>query len=44
MYSATEIVFDENWSALVDKYNDKDIVISYLQDTWLIWKEHFIKA
>ena len=44
MHSATETIFNENWSILVDKYNDKDIVISYLQDTWLIWKEYFIKA
>ncbi|CAG8598427.1 10391_t:CDS:2, partial [Scutellospora calospora] len=36
--------FDVKWNNLCSAYVNKPSVISYLQETWIPWKEKFIKA
>ncbi|CAG8771991.1 8889_t:CDS:2 [Cetraspora pellucida] len=42
--SETKSEFDVKWNNLCSTYINKPSVISYLQETWIPWKEKFIKS
>ncbi|CAG8502740.1 2637_t:CDS:2, partial [Scutellospora calospora] len=42
--SKTETDFGNNWEKLVEKYNEKQITIEYLKETWLPFKANFVSC
>ena len=42
--SKKETDFENNWEELVEKYNEKQMVIKYLKETWLLFKTNFVSC
>ena len=42
--SKKETDFENNWEELVEKYNEKQTVIKYLKETWLLFKTNFVSC
>ncbi|CAB5383776.1 unnamed protein product [Rhizophagus irregularis] len=42
--SITEVEFNEKWQMFCSTYDNKPHVITYFKDTWIPWKEKFVKA
>ncbi|CAB4443289.1 unnamed protein product [Rhizophagus irregularis] len=42
--STTEVEFNEKWQMFCSTYDNKPHVITYFKNTWIPWKEKFVKA
>ncbi|CAG8728664.1 3049_t:CDS:2, partial [Cetraspora pellucida] len=40
----TEDEFDVKWRNFCFTYDNKSDVIAYIEETWMLWKERFVKA
>nr|KAJ0223538.1 hypothetical protein LSAT_V11C200087300 [Lactuca sativa] len=43
-YSTTTTIFEHNWGEFELFYEMKKVVIEYIKNTWLPWKEKFVSA